>query len=433
MGWTMHRAVLGMFLCASLAGCAEAAETVGGLTPPPPAVPLSTPAETAQPAPVQIDRAAFERWLVALREEALGRGISAATVTAALSDVEPLPRVLELDRRQPEFSQTFWSYVGRGVSDQRVAKGRDMLARHGTLLGEVERTYGVQARFLVAFWGLETNFGANFGGFPVIGALATLAFDERRAEFFRAELFKALEILDADHIAPQRMVGSWAGAMGHLQFMPSTFRAHAVDRDGDGHIDIWNSLPDTFASAAKYLSDEGWNGDQTWGREVRLPKGFDVDLADLSVRKPLAEWAALGVTRAGGGALPVVAGMEGSIVLPAGAGGPAFLVYDNFRVIMKWNRSVLYALAVGHLADKLIGLPDLVAKPTPGERPLSRAEMLEIQSLLNRLGYPAGEPDGIAGSRTRAALKAFQKAQGRVPDAYPDVAALQALRQAAGG
>jgi len=424
---------LGLISAIALVGSAQAA---------PPTAGTGTGAETAAQAPspdpkaeamaALQDIAAFQAWVADLRTEALAQGISAATFDTAFRDTKPIPRVIELDRYQPEFSQTFWTYMSRAVSPERIERGREMLRKHGPLLRQIQRQYGVQPRFLVAFWGMETAFGATFGGFPVVDALATLAYDTRRSAFFRKELLDALRILDAGHIPPARMQGSWAGAMGHLQFMPSTFRAHAVDRDGDARADIWGSLPDVFASAANYLSREGWKGDQTWGREVRLPAGFNLDLIGLGTRKPLAEWAKLGLRRADGGALPVVRDMSGSLVLPAGIEGPAFLVYDNFRTTMVWNRSILYALAVGHLADRLAGLPELVADPPKTvERPLSRNEVLEMQALLNRLGHDAGAPDGLAGSRTRAALKAFQKATGRIADGFPDRDALRGLRAAA--
>lgn len=384
------------------------------------------------PAPIVIDKAAFNAWLADLRSEALGSGISAQTFDAAFAGLDlPIPRVLELDRFQPEFTQTLGTYLRRAVSDDRIRRGQEMLARHADLLREVEAAYGVQPRFLVAFWGLETNFGANFGGFPVVGALATLAQDGRRAAFFRQELMHALRILEAGHIRPDRMVGSWAGAMGHLQFMPSTFARHAVDRSGDGQIDIWGSLQDTFGSAAHYLSNIGWKGDETWGREVRLPKGLDLGLVGLDTRRPLAAWRDLGLRRADGGALPVVEGMEASLLLPAGIEGPAFLVYDNFRAIMDWNRSILYAIAVGHLADRLIGLPPLATQPPADEAPMTRAQVEEVQQRLNDLGHDAGEIDGLPGAQTRAALAAFQRTIGVPADGHVDAKALDRLRKAA--
>lgn len=384
--------------------------------------PAPAPAAKAPEAPkaalTAADKAAFAEWKQSFAAEARAAGISDRAL-AALDKAQIQPRVLELDRSQPEFTQTFWGYVGRLINDRRVEQGRALLQKHGPLLADIEARYGVPGRFLVAFWGLETNYGSTFGGFPVIDALATLAWDTRRSDFFRKELITALRIIDAGHIAPERMQGSWAGAMGHMQFMPSTFAAHATDATGDGRIDIWGSLPDAFASAAKYLSDIGWKGDETWGREVRLPAGFDYNVADGETEKPLAEWASLGLTRIDGGALPVVDGMTATLILPGGARGPAFLVYDNFDAILNWNRSVLYAVAIGHLADRIAGLPPLATPRPADDRPLGRDEVVRLQTLLNDAGFPAGAPDGLVGSGTRAALRAFQRAAGLPPDGYP--------------
>lgn len=374
---------------------------------------------------------AFRAWLQDVRREAREQGISEATLDTALDGVAPIRRVIELDRRQPEFTRTFGDYLERRVTPARIARGRRLLDKHRELLQAVRADYGVQPRFLVAFWGLETNFGDHLGSFPVIPAVATLAYDDRRGDFFRAQLLDALRIVEQGHIAADRMMGSWAGAMGHLQFIPSTFVAHAVDADGDGRKNIWADLRDVFASGANYLSDVGWKGDEIWGREVRLPDGFDWSLARLSVRKPIAAWAAMGVRRADGRALPR-ADMAGSIVLPQGHQGPAFLVYDNFRAIMRWNRSINYAVAVGHLADRIIGLPPLRTGGEADDTPLRREQALEIQRLLNALGFEAGEPDGIPGPKTRAAIRAFQRAQGRPADGHPSPALLKALRARAG-
>ncbi len=403
--------------------------------PPVPAVRPTPPATAATATPgaqrpavtlTAEDRAAFGRWKAEMRAEAQAKGISPRAL-AALEAAQPQARVLELDRSQPEFTQTFWGYLGRAVNDRRVEEGRALLQRHGDLLTRLEARYGVPGRFLVAFWGLETNYGSNFGGFPVVDALATLAWDARRASFFRNELLAALRIIDAGHIEPRRMVGSWAGAMGHMQFMPTTFAAHATDGTGDGRIDIWGSLPDAFASAAKYLSDIGWKRDQTWGREVSLPAGFDYSVADGQTRKSLQDWSALGIGRAEGGALPVVEGMQATLILPGGARGPAFLVYDNFNAIMTWNRSVLYAVAVGHLADRIAGLPPLATPRPADDRPLSRDDVMRLQTLLNSAGFDAGVPDGLVGSGTRGALRAFQRAAGLPPDGYPTPQVLAAL------
>lgn len=369
----------------------------------------------------------FEEWLAELKADAQRRGISDETLSAAFDGVTPLPKVLEYDRSQPEFTRTFWQYLDSAVTETRIERGRELLQKHAGLLGEMERKYGVQPRFLVSFWGLETNFGDYTGGFPVIDAVTTLAHDRRRADFFRNELLHALSILEAGHISKPQMKGSWAGAMGQLQFMPSTFTAHAIDADGDGRKDIWGSLPDVFGSAANYLSDVGWRGDETWGREVRLPEGFDLELASSSIRKPLQEWQDLGVRRANGADLPIVAGMEASILLPAGVAGPAFLVYENYRNILVWNRSAYYAIAVGHLADRLIGLPPLAAKRPANDRAMSRSEVLEMQRRLNALGFDAGEPDGMVGPATRGAVKEYQKAAGLPPDGYPTPSLLEDL------
>ena len=292
----------------------------------------------------------FAEWREGVRSEALEQGISAAIFDAAFADVEPIPRVIELDRSQPEVTLTFDQYVERVVPESRVEKGRRLLAEHRDLLEPIGRTYGVPPRFIVALWGIETNFGQYLGGFPVIASLATLAYDGRRSAYFRQELLHALRILEDGHITPKAMMGSWAGAMGQSQFMPSSFVNYAVDHDGDGRRDIWGTQGDVFASAANYLAQAGWRAGETWGRQVTLPPGFDRSLAGLEVKKTLAEWQALGLRRANGSDLPQ-ADISGSVVLPGGEGGPAYLVYNNYRTIMRWNRSFYFATSVGLLAD----------------------------------------------------------------------------------
>ncbi len=373
----------------------------------------------------------FDIWLDGLRREALAAGISPQTLDAALTGLEPVERVIELDRRQPEFTQTFWTYLANVVTEERVEQGRAQLARHGKLLRRVYAQYGVPPRYLIAFWGLESAFGRYTGKLPVVASLATLAHDRRRSAFFRAQLLDTLRIIDAGYIPLEKMKGSWAGAMGQLQFMPTTFLTYAVDADGDGRRDIWASYPDIFASAANYLSQIGWRSRETWGREVRLPENFDFDLAHMDVRKTVSDWRALGVRRADGSRLPR-SKIEGSIILPAGHRGPAFLVYENYRKILIWNRSTLYALAVGYLADRLEGRGELVAQPPPGERPLKRVEVIELQTLLATLGYNPGAPDGIAGTRTRAAIRAYQKRASLPADGHPSAELLKALRQKSG-
>jgi len=372
----------------------------------------------------------FATWLEGVKRDAAAAGISRATIDSALTGLQPIDRVLELDRKQPEFTQTFWGYLDKSVTAERIARARRLLDENWALLDRVHARYGVQPRFLVAFWGLESNFGEHTGGYPVIGALATLAFDARRGAFFRAQLLDALKIIDEGSISVADMRGSWAGAMGQLQFIPSTFVSYAVDFDGNGRRDIWRSLPDVFASAANFLGQVGWRGDETWGREVRLPADFDWDLANLQTRKSIADWQRLGVRRADGGDLPG-ADLSGAIVAPAGHGGPAFLVYRNFDAILTWNRSILYAVAVGYLADRVAGLGQLgVARPA-NERPLSRAEIEEMQTLLAALGLDPGAADGLAGSQTQAALKVFQRQVNVVADGYATVEMLENLRRVA--
>ncbi|MEJ2199662.1 MAG: lytic murein transglycosylase [Desulfuromonadaceae bacterium] len=296
----------------------------------------------------------FAAWLDELRREALAAGISEPTLDAALAEIrEPLPRVLDLDHKQPEFTQTLSEYVASRVSGQRIARGRTMLKRYPTWLGRVERRYRVQKRFLLALWGIETNYGEHSGSFPVMQSLVTLAHDGRRSGYFRKELFDALFILDAGYIPLSQLKGSWAGAMGQCQFMPSSFRHYAVDAEGDGRIDIWHSVPDVLASTANYLKQLGWDPDRTWGRPVTVPADFDAALAGLQIRFPLARWQALGVRRIGGKNLPQQK-LEASLLLPEGPSGPAYLVYDNFRVLLAWNRSEAFAVAVGTLADRIV-------------------------------------------------------------------------------
>lgn len=295
----------------------------------------------------------FTRWLEDFRVEARAAGISQKTLTAALAEVKgPLPRVIDLDRSQPELTQSLAEYVGARVTQQRIAAGQRMLQRYPTWLRRVERGYGVQRRFLVALWGIETNYGEHAGSFPLIQALVTLAHDGRRSTYFRKELLAALHILDTGHIRLANMKGSWAGAMGQCQFMPSSFRRYAVDADGNGQADIWHSVPDVLASAANYLKQSGWQNDQTWGRPVLLPENFDLVLTGLETRLPLARWQALGVRRVNGNNLPH-RGLLASLILPDGPSGAAFLVYDNFRVLLKWNNSNAFAVAIGTLADRL--------------------------------------------------------------------------------
>ncbi len=368
----------------------------------------------------------FAEWLKGFRAEARSKGIADDLLAKALDGVAPITRVIELDRRQPEFTMTLWRYFDWTITEKRIAKGRELLKKHDALLRRVEKTYGVQPRFLVAFWGLETNFGANFGAFSMVGAVATLAHDARRSTFFRAQLLAALQIIQRGDVAHDAKA-SWAGAMGNMQFIPTTYRDFAVDFDGDGKRDLWHSLPDVFGSAANYLKRSGWDGAHTWGREVKLPPEFEPDLSGLDRKKPMPAWKKLGVRRADGKALPAVE-IDASLVLPAGMAGPAFLVYRNFHATMAWNRSILYALAIGHLADRLKGGPALSVKAPANEKPLARGDVIEIQRLLSRLGFDTGGADGVAGPMTRKAVKAFQKSRRLPADGYASYGLLERLR-----
>lgn len=302
------------------------------------------------PAQAHADEA-FEKWVKDFKKEAVSKGISKSLVDEAMIGVKPVPRIIELDRKQPEGTMTFAKYKKRVISDARVAQGRRLYKEHRVLLDKVAQKYGVPPQYIVALWGIETSYGNNTGGFKVVTALSTLAYDGRRSSFFRRELINALKILDAGHISPKNMKGSWAGAMGQNQFMPSSFHAFAVDGNNDGKRDIWTSLPDVFASTANYLSRSGWKEDERWGRRVHVPKGFSKDMVGLKVKRDLKTWKRLGVTMLGGQNIPVVDGMKASIVAPDGLNGPTYLVYDNYRVIMKWNKSTYFATSVGTLAD----------------------------------------------------------------------------------
>jgi len=376
--------------------------------------------------PLQAQVQSFDKWLADLRAEAALLGISASTL-AALDNIAPLERVLELDNSQPEFVQTFTRYIELRVTPGQVSRGQQLLQQHRVLLDEVRQRYDVQPHYLAAFWAIESNFGRATGGFSVLEALATLAYDPRRSEFFRRELLTALRIIDDGHIAPERMSGSWAGAMGQLQFLPSVFDRYGVDGDGDGRIDIWNSLPDVFHSAANFLSQSGWRGDQRWGREVLLPDNFDYRQSGTGVRKPLDEWRGMGVTTLDGNPFPVVAGMEASVILPAGANGPAFLAYGNFRATMAYNPSTFYALTVGHLADRFAGGSAIQNMPE-NEQALSVVEVQELQELLNQRGFDSGTPDGRVGRMTRAAIRAYQDSAGLPMDGYASGQLLAVLR-----
>lgn len=374
----------------------------------------------------------FGSCIAGLQDRARSEGISPPVVDGVLGNVKLVERVIELDRNQPEFTRTFADYYNRRVTDDRVEQGRRLLAENRELLDAVQRRYGVPSHYLLAFWGLETNFGAYFGKIPTPDALATLACDPRRSSFFSSELIAALRIIDAGDITAERMLGSWAGAMGHMQFLPSVFLQYAIDGDADGRRDLWGSTADAMHSAANFLRGLGWEPGLRWGREVRLPGGFDYSLAGRNNRQPLSAWVRLGIRNAYGGALPPL-DLSAALLVPAGHEGPAFLVYENFDVIMRWNRSEYYAIAVGRLADRIAGGGALTRPAdTAGER-ITRDAVLKLQEDLAALGYEPGEADGIFGPATSEALSRFQKSRDSIADGHLDAEAIGLVREAAAG
>jgi membrane-bound lytic murein transglycosylase B len=371
----------------------------------------------------------FAACLTELASTARAEGIPAELADGTLSVLQFQPRVIELDRAQPEFQQTFSAYLRARVTPARVQRGRELWAEHRELLKGVTEEYGVPGHYLVALWGMESNFGSFTGRMPILDSLATLACDERRSVFFRDQLITALRLIERESLQPATMLGSWAGAMGQTQFMPSAYYAHAVDGDGDGRIDLWSSSADALASGASLLQGLGWTSGERWGREVSVDNSFPFEKSGFDQPRPLAEWAQLGVRRADGAALPV-ADMNARLLVPMGHAGPAFLVYDNFDVLLGWNRSISFALAVGHLADRIAGAGTLQASLPTDTDTIAVAELARMQGKLTELGYRPGEADGILGPATRGALRAFQRDHGLVPDGYPDETTRTALSKA---
>ena len=407
---------------AVLAGCTTQPTKAPPL--PPPSATGGRSADAAADADRQ--QKAFERWVTDFRTSARAAGIDEATLNVAFADVRYLPRVVELDRAQPEFTRTVWSYLDSAVSPQRVALGQDKWLQFRAEIDAAAARYGVAPAILVAIWGVESNYGSNFGNIPTIDALATLGFEGRREDWARGQLLAALRILQNGDIDRSQMIGSWAGAMGQTQFLPSVFLGYAVDADGDGRRDIWGSMADVMASTANFLARSGWQADQPWGVEVRLPPGFDVGRADVAVRQPSALWAAEGVQTSDGAPLPQFA--EATVLLPAGASGPAFLVGPNFQVILRYNNSTSYALAVGLLAQRLAGGPGVQA-PWPRDLvALSRQQLKALQTALNQRGFDSGTPDGVMGPATRGAIRGYQRSVGLPADGYPTLDLLQRLQ-----
>jgi membrane-bound lytic murein transglycosylase B len=398
--------------------------------------PAPHPIQAAGAGQAALDAAEDARRLAALLVEvqplAALKGVSAATFARATIGLTIDGEIAGLNAAQPEHVKSAGEYVGLLVSETRIASGRDRLAENAELLARIEQRYGVDRHVLAAIWGIESAYGASRGERGVIRSLATLsATDARRAAFWRGELIAALTILERGDIAPEAMTGSWAGAMGHTQFMPSTYLQHAVDFDGDGKRDIWGAPADALASAANYLKASGWVAGLPWGIEVRLADGFDLSLSAPGVARPLAEWITLGANPVATPKLaeePARAGGGWNLILPAGAGGPAILASANFRAILRYNRAVPYAIAVGHLADRLASGGAFVSTWPAGDRGLSRAEREELQALLQSGGHDVGAIDGIIGSQTRAAIRAVQKARGWPEDGHPSAVLLERLR-----
>ncbi|HYV86983.1 MAG TPA: lytic murein transglycosylase [Candidatus Polarisedimenticolia bacterium] len=375
-----------------------------------------------------MDPGAFRACVLTLRSDAISRGIPAAIADRALGNVEVDQRVLDLDRRQPEFLLTFWRYLANSITEDRVNKGRQLLAQHRALFQKVAQRYGVQAEYLVAFWGLESNYGQFMGDFATIRSLATLACDDRRPQFFAAEIVEALRMMAGDHIDQSLMKGSWAGAFGQTQFMPSTFTRFAVDGDGDGRRDLFRSLPDIFNSSANFLSKSGWQAGQRAAVEVMLPQNFPWDQAEPAIEKTIAEWQALGVRRIDGQPLGAP-DMKAAIGLPAGHRGPAFLLLPNFKTIMIWNRSLLYGLAVELLAQRIAGKVAMSTAQSGDEPPLSATDIVELQDSLRRAGHYEGELDGLVGPKTRNAIRSYQRQAGLPADGFPDQDLMARLRR----
>jgi membrane-bound lytic murein transglycosylase B len=368
----------------------------------------------------------FARWVAEFCTIARASGIDEATLQIAFDNVRLVPRVIESDRAQPEFTRTVWGYLDGALSTQRIARGQDKLLQLRPEVDTIAARYGAPKEVLVAIWGMESNYGSYVGDIPTIDALATLGFEGRREEWARGQLLAALKILQNRDIDRAQMIGSWAGAMGQTQFLPSNFLAYAVDADGDGRRDIWGSVADVMASTANFLARAGWQSGQPWGLEVRLPPGFDYARAETDVRQPTADWANEGVQSMDGAPLPALA--DSSILLPASARGPAFLVGPNFRTILRYNNSTSYALAVGLLAQKLAGGP---AMQTPWPRDLqalTRSQLLALQTALNVRGFDSGTPDGNIGPATRGGVRQYQRSLGLPADGYPTLDLLERLQ-----
>ena len=372
----------------------------------------------------------FATWLNSFRAEAAAAGVSNEVMDEAFAGVTVNQRVYDLNDNQPEFTRAIWDYLDTSLSERKIENGRAALSENRILLSLIEDAYGVDAEIIAAIWGQESAYGRILGDYDAIQALATLGFEGRRTAYGRSQLIGALKIIQNGYADREQLKGSWAGAMGHTQFIPTTYLAYAIDHDGDGQRNIWSDLGDVFASTANYLSVSRYRADEPWGLEARLPSGFDYGLANASVRKPLAEWASLGVEAVRGDLLADQdPNLRGRLIVPAGAQGPAFVVFENFEAILKYNRSTAYALAVVLLSEEIAGRSGQVATLWPrDDRPLSLDERKKLQRALANQGYNPGPIDGIIGAGTRTALKKWQKNNGRPADGYASAKVLEALQ-----
>jgi len=374
----------------------------------------------------------FSRWLERFRADAAAQGISKKTLDEAFAGVTPDAAILEAQNNQAEFVKPIWDYLGSAVSEARIRKGREQLQRYAEQFAAIEKRYGVDRHYLAAIWGMETSYGSFMGGKSVIRSLATLAYTGERTGFGRTQLLAALKILENGDIDAANMKGSWAGAMGHTQFIPTTYLEYAVDFTGDGTRDIWRAISDALASTANFLKEKGWNSGETWGYEVVLPEGFDYGLADGQTRRTLAAWSNFGIKRPSGNPFPRPSD-RAKLIVPAGASGPAFLMIHNFDVIKRYNNATAYALAVGHLADRLMGFGPIAQSWPTHKKPLARSERKELQQLLADMGFLRGKIDGIIGPNTRAAVRAFQRSRDMVPDGFPTKRLLESMRASRAG
>jgi membrane-bound lytic murein transglycosylase B len=370
----------------------------------------------------------FPQCIERLQQQARIAGVSENTAVDILGQIKPLPKILGYDRNQPEFVQTFTGYFSKRVTNWRVNKGREKLAEHRDFLSKLTQQYGVPAHYLISFWGLETNFGGIKGKIPTIAALATLACDQRRSAYFSGELVQALLLLERENLELKDMIGSWAGAMGHTQFMPTAYMKYAKDGDADGKVDLWNNELDALASAANFLQNLGWKTGFRWGREVLLPEDFNYQLAGKSQPQPLSFWSNKKVTQISGETLGD-SDLNAALLIPAGHTGSAFMIYPNFDVILRWNNSEYYGIAVGHLADRIKGQGTL-SKPLPDLPNYTLIEMQQFQDKLNHLGFDVGEADGILGPATRSGIRGFQVTVGLVADGYPSKETVEAVKLA---